>query len=48
MRAMLLHESGGPVTPAEVEEPRVGPCDAKVRVRAAGVGLTIVIMKGTP
>jgi propanol-preferring alcohol dehydrogenase len=45
---MLLHEPGGAVTPAEVEEPRVGPCDAKVRVRAAGVGLTIVIMKGTP
>jgi propanol-preferring alcohol dehydrogenase len=45
---MLLREPGGPVTLAEVEEPRVGPADAKVRVRAAGVGLTIVIMKSTP
>ena len=48
MRAMLLHEQGGPVTLAEVKEPGVGPCDAKIQVRAAGVGLTIVIMKGTP
>ena len=48
MRAMLLHELGGPVTLAEVEEPRVGPSDAKIRVRAAGVGLTILIMKSTP
>ncbi|NWF93871.1 MAG: zinc-binding dehydrogenase [Syntrophaceae bacterium] len=48
MRAMLLHELGGPVTFKEVEEPRVGPCDAKIRVRAAGVGLTIIIMKSTP
>ena len=48
MRAMLLHELGGPVTFKEVAEPRVGPCDAKIRVRAAGVGLTIIIMKNTP
>jgi len=48
MKAMLLHELGGPVTFKEVDEPRVGPCDAKVRVRAAGVGLTILIMKSTP
>lgn len=48
MRAMLLHELGGPVTFQEVDEPRVGPCDAKIRVRAAGVGLTILIMKSTP
>ncbi len=48
MRAMLLHELGGPVTLAEVAEPRVGPADAKIRVRAAGVGLTILIMKSTP
>ncbi len=48
MRAMLLHELGGPVTFKEVDEPRVGPCDAKIRVRAAGVGLTIIIMKSTP
>jgi D-arabinose 1-dehydrogenase-like Zn-dependent alcohol dehydrogenase len=48
MRAMLLHELGGPVTFKEVDEPRVGPCDAKIRVRAEGVGLTIIIMKATP
>jgi propanol-preferring alcohol dehydrogenase len=45
---MLLHELGGPVTFKEVPEPRVGPCDAKVRVRATGVGLTVLIMKSTP
>ena len=48
MRAMLLHELGGPVTFHEVDEPRVGPSEAKIRVRAAGVGLTIIIMKNTP
>ncbi len=48
MRAMLLHQLGGPVTFKEVDEPRVGPSDAKIRVRAAGVGLTIIIMKSTP
>ncbi len=48
MRAMLLHELGGPVTFKEVDEPRVGPCDAKIRVRATGVGLTVLIMKATP
>jgi len=48
MRAMLLHELGGPVTFKEVDEPRPGPCDAKIRVRAAGVGLTVLIMKSTP
>ncbi len=48
MRAMLLHETGGPLTLAEVEEPRVGPRDAKIRVRATGVGLTVIIAKGVP
>jgi len=48
LRAMVLHRLGGPVTFKEVDEPRVGPCDAKVRVRATGVGLTIIIMKSTP
>jgi propanol-preferring alcohol dehydrogenase len=45
---MLLNELGGPVTLAEVDKPAVGPTDALVRVRAAGVGLTILIMKSTP
>jgi D-arabinose 1-dehydrogenase-like Zn-dependent alcohol dehydrogenase len=48
MRAMVLHQLGGPVTFQEVEKPRVSPGHAVVRVRAAGVGLTIIIMKGTP
>jgi D-arabinose 1-dehydrogenase-like Zn-dependent alcohol dehydrogenase len=48
LRAMLLHQLGGPVTFKEVDVPRIGPCDALVRVKAAGVGLTIVIMKSTP
>jgi D-arabinose 1-dehydrogenase-like Zn-dependent alcohol dehydrogenase len=48
MRAMLLHELGGPVTFAQVDTPKYGPNDALVRVRAAGVGLTIIIMKSTP
>ncbi len=48
MRAMVLHELGGPVTLEEVEKPRIGPLEALVRVRATGVGLTVIIMKGTP
>jgi D-arabinose 1-dehydrogenase-like Zn-dependent alcohol dehydrogenase len=48
MRAMVLHELGGPVTFKEVETPRISPGQAVVRVRAAGVGLTILIMKSTP
>ena len=47
MRAMLLHELGGR-SRREIAEPAVGPNDAKVRIRAAGVGLTIIIMKSTP
>ncbi len=48
MRAMLLHELGGPVTFQEVKKPSPGPTEALLRVRAAGVGLTIIIMKNTP
>jgi D-arabinose 1-dehydrogenase-like Zn-dependent alcohol dehydrogenase len=48
MRAMVLYQLGGPVTFKEVDKPRIGPCDAMVRVRATGVGLTIIIMKSTP
>ena len=45
---MLLRQLGGPVTFEEVRKPSPGPCDALLRVRAAGVGLTIIIMKSTP
>jgi propanol-preferring alcohol dehydrogenase len=48
MKAMLLHELGGTLTPAEVPVPRTGPNDALVRVRAAGVGLTLAIMRSNP
>jgi propanol-preferring alcohol dehydrogenase len=48
MKAMLLHELGGTLTPAEVPVPRPGPNDALVRVRAAGVGLTLAIMRSNP
>jgi D-arabinose 1-dehydrogenase-like Zn-dependent alcohol dehydrogenase len=48
VRAMLLHELGGPVMFAQVDSPKYGRNDALVRVRAAGVGLTIIIMKSTP
>jgi propanol-preferring alcohol dehydrogenase len=48
MKAMLLHELGGTLTPAEVPMPKPGPNDALVRVRAAGVGLTLAIMRSNP
>ena len=48
MRAMVLHELGGPVTFEEVDKPTIGPSEALVRVKATGVGLTVIIMKNTP
>ena len=45
---MVLHELGGQVVLEEVDKPRIGPSDALVRVRATGVGLTVIIMKATP
>jgi len=48
MKAMVLHELGGPVRLQEVPVPSIGPDDALVRVRATGVGLTVVIMTANP
>jgi D-arabinose 1-dehydrogenase-like Zn-dependent alcohol dehydrogenase len=41
---MVLREPGGPLRLEEVPIPAVGPNDALLRVRATGVGLTVVIM----
>ena len=48
MKAMVLHELGGPVRLQEVPVPSIGPDDALVRVRATGVGLTVVIITANP
>ena len=48
MKAMVLRELGGPLRLEEVPTPKIGPNDALVRVRATGVGLTVVIMVAVP
>lgn len=48
MKAMVLRELAGPVRLEEVPIPKIGPNDALVRVRATGVGLTVVLMTATP
>ncbi|MFL5432753.1 MAG: alcohol dehydrogenase catalytic domain-containing protein [Myxococcales bacterium] len=48
MRAMVLRELGGPVRLETVPVPAVAPDGALVRVRATGVGLTVVIMTANP
>ena len=45
---MVLREPGGPLRLEEVPVPTVGPNDALLRVRATGVGLTVVIMSAVP
>ena len=48
MKAMVLHGLGQPLKLAEVPAPKVGPNDVLVRVRACGVGLTVVNLIATP
>jgi D-arabinose 1-dehydrogenase-like Zn-dependent alcohol dehydrogenase len=42
MKALVLKEVGGPLTLEEVSRPQPGPGEALVRVRACGLGLTLV------
>jgi alcohol dehydrogenase, propanol-preferring len=48
MKAMVLSEFGAPLRLATVPVPKIGPNDVLLRVRAAGVGLTVVIMTANP
>ena len=48
MRAMVLRELGAPLRLETVPVPKIGPTDVLLRVRAAGVGLTVVIMTRVP
>ena len=45
MRAMVLDEWGGPMTEQERPTPVPGPGEALLKVRAAGVGLTLAHMR---
>jgi propanol-preferring alcohol dehydrogenase len=45
---MVLHELGGKLRLEDVPVPKIGPNDVLLRVRATGVGLTVVIMLGVP
>jgi propanol-preferring alcohol dehydrogenase len=48
VKAMVLHELGGKLRLEDVPVPKIGPTDVLLRVRATGVGLTVVIMLGVP
>ncbi len=48
MKAMVLRELGAPLRRETVPVPKIGPGDVLLRVRAAGVGLTVVIMTAVP
>ncbi|HWU38232.1 MAG TPA: alcohol dehydrogenase catalytic domain-containing protein [Candidatus Acidoferrum sp.] len=48
MKAMVLRELGGAVRLEQVSIPKLGPTDALLRVRATGVGLTVLIMIANP
>ena len=45
MRAMVVREWGQPFTLEERPDPEPGPGEAMMKVRAAGVGLTLVTMR---
>ena len=48
MKAMVLSELKAPLRLVTVPVPTIGPNDVLLRVRAAGVGLTVVIMTAVP
>ena len=48
MKAMVLTELRAPLRLEMVPVPKIGPDDVLLRVRAAGVGLTVVIMTAVP
>jgi propanol-preferring alcohol dehydrogenase len=48
MKAMVLPELGAPLELRTVPVPKIGSNDVLLRVRAVGVGLTVVIMTGVP
>jgi propanol-preferring alcohol dehydrogenase len=45
---MVLREPGGRLRLEDVPPPKIGPTDVLLRVRATGVGLTVVIMTAVP
>ena len=48
MKAMVLHGLRQPLKLEEMPMPKVGPADVLVRVRACGIGLTVVNLIATP
>jgi propanol-preferring alcohol dehydrogenase len=48
MKAMVLRALGQPLELADMPMPQVGPADVLVRVRACGIGLTVVNLIATP
>jgi propanol-preferring alcohol dehydrogenase len=48
MQAMVLPAFGAPLRLQTVARPTIGPTDVLLRVRATGVGLTVVIMIANP
>ncbi len=48
MKAMVIPALGQPLRAVDVPVPKIGPTDVLLRVRATGVGLTVVIMTANP